>query len=283
MCPTGFQHLAVIMDGNGRWAEKKGRPRYFGHFRGVKAFRQVVKDCSRMGIPCLTVFAFSTENWKRSLKEVSIITRLMKRTLIRHSAELMKYDIRLHILGDIDAFDRAVQDLFHQMCEKTKNNQGLQLIVAVNYGGKREIIQGVRALAGKIQAGQIKPEEINENIFSRYLPSSAFPPPDLIIRTGAVSRLSNFYLWSAAYSEIYVSPVLWPDFDTTELERALESYTRTQRRFGAATTEDATGGGSVGVSADTDGGSVDVDAGANGGGARGAKESQRVKSQRVKS
>ena len=239
-CPKDFRHLAVIMDGNGRWAKRKGWPRYFGHFRGVKTFREMVKTCVRFDIPYLTVFAFSTENWKRSSIEISVIMKLMSRALTRYKEELERDQIRLHVLGDLEQLSQPVQMLFNEMVERTKNNTGLQLIVAVNYGGKREIIQAVKAVSAKVKTGQMKIEEINENSFSDCLSSSVFPPPDMIIRTGTVSRLSNFYLWSAAYSEIYVSSVLWPDFDEEELVRALEFYTQTQRRFGAVPEKDKT-------------------------------------------
>ncbi len=229
-----LQHLAVIMDGNGRWAEKKGWPRYFGHFRGVKSLRQMVKNCSRWGIPYLTVFAFSTENWKRSSIEVSVIMKLMSRSLTRYQQELDRNQIRLRVLGGLEELAPAVRNIFNEMVEKTKNNQGLQLIVAVNYGGRREIIQAVRAISQAVKDGKLEVADIDEDHFYSYMSSSVFPPPDLIIRTGAVSRLSNFYLWTAAYSEIYVSDVLWPDFNEAELRKALHFYTQTSRRFGAA-------------------------------------------------
>lgn len=225
------------MDGNGRWAKKNGWPRYFGHFRGVKSLRQMVKSCSQFGIPYLTVFAFSTENWKRSSMEVSVIMKLINRALTSYKEELDRNQIRLHVLGDLEELSRPVRELFNDMVERTKNNQGLQLIVAVNYGGRREIVQAVRGVCEEVKTGRLKVEDIEEENFSSYLASSLFPPPDMIIRTGAVSRLSNFYLWSAAYSEIYVSSVLWPDFNEEELVRALEFYSRTQRRFGAAPAE----------------------------------------------
>lgn len=237
-CPPGFQHLAVIMDGNGRWAEQKGWPRYFGHFRGVNSLRKIVKNCSRIGIPYLTVFAFSTENWKRSSVEVSVIMKLIQRALSKYQEELDRYQIRLRTLGNLEELSPPVRDLFKDMAKKTKDHKGMELIVAVNYGGRREIIQAVQALVKKTvkqaKEEQVKPEDINEKTFSKYLASSLFPPPDMIIRTGAVSRLSNFYLWSAAYSEIYVSSVLWPDFNEEELVRALKFYAETQRRFGSA-------------------------------------------------
>ena len=235
--PPDF-HLAVIMDGNGRWAKKKGWPRYFGHFRGVRALLKIVKSCSQLGIPYLTVFAFSTENWKRSSQEISVIMKLIQRSLSKYQKELNRYQVRLRVLGDLEELNPSVSKLFNRMVEQTKENQGLQLIVAVNYGGRREIIQAVRTVAHKVKAGEIKTEDIREKTFSKYLASSIFPPPDMIIRTGEVSRLSNFYLWSAIYSEIYVTPVLWPDFNEEELLKALEFYTKTSRRFGALPNEE---------------------------------------------
>ncbi len=231
-CPEDFQHLAVIMDGNGRWAEKKGWPRYFGHFRGVKSLRRIIKSCSRLGIPYLTVFAFSTENWKRSSIEISVIMKLMSRALTRYAEELDQHQIRLRVLGNLEELEYPVRNIFNKVEERTKKNRGLQLIMAVNYGGKREIIQAVRAVSKEVQAGRLEIKDINEESFSQYLSSSVFPPPDLIIRTGAVSRLSNFYLWPAAYSEIYISSVFWPEFDEEELIKALKFYACTQRRFG---------------------------------------------------
>lgn len=235
--PPDFQHLAVIMDGNGRWAKQKGWPRYFGHFRGVKSLWKTVKNCSRFGIPYLTVFAFSTENWKRSSQEVSVIMKLIQRSLFKYKKDLDRYQIRLRVLGDLEELSLPVQKIFNNMMDQTKNNKGLQLIVAVNYGGRREIIKAVQFMADKVKSGQVKSEDINEESFSKCLSSSLFPPPNMIIRTGAVSRLSNFYLWSAAYSEIYVTPVLWPEFNEEELLRALQFYTKTQRRFGAVPLE----------------------------------------------
>ena len=227
------RHLAIIMDGNGRWAKQRGWPRHFGHLRGVKALYQTIKNCSHLGIPYLTVFAFSTENWKRPSIEVSLIMKLMGRALTRYKKDLEEYQVRLHVLGDLQQLNHPIQKLFKEMIEHTKNHKGLNLIVAVNYGGKQEIIQAVRALSEKVKTGEVQIEDINEESFSNYLPSSPFPPPDMIIRTGAVSRLSNFYIWGSAYAEIYVSPKLWPDFNTEELTRALKHYKETHRRFGA--------------------------------------------------
>ena len=232
--PSGFQHLAVIMDGNGRWAEQRGWPRHFGHIRGVKSLHNMIDMCSILKVPYLSVFAFSTENWKRSSEEVLVIMKLIKRSLNKYKNSLHERNIRLSVLGSLEELDENVQKLFHEVIEYTKNNTGLRLIVAVNYGGRREIVEAVRVLAKKLQEGSVGIEEIDEDSLSEHLASSSFPPPDLIIRTGNVSRLSNFYLWHSAYSELYVSPLLWPEFNNKELIKALTFYAKTQRRFGAA-------------------------------------------------
>ena len=232
--PSGFQHLAVIMDGNGRWAKQRGWPRHFGHIRGVRALHNMIDMCSRLKVPYLSVFAFSTENWKRSSEEVSVIMKLMKKSLNKYKNSLHERNIRLSVLGSLEELDKNVQELFYEVMDYTKNNTGLRLIVAVNYGGRREIVEAVRKLTQKLKEGSVGLEDINESSLSEYLASSSFPPPDLIIRTGNVSRLSNFYLWHSAYSELYVSPLLWPDFNNEELLKALQFYAQTQRRFGAA-------------------------------------------------
>ena len=231
--PSGFRHLAVIMDGNGRWAEQRGWPRHFGHIRGVRSLHNMIDICSRLKMPYLSVFAFSTENWKRSSEEVSVIMKLIKRSLNRYKDSLHNRNIRLFVLGSLKELNDDVQSLFHEVMEYTKNNTGLQLIVAVNYGGRREIVEAVRVLTQKLQKDSLSVEEINEDSLSKCLDSSRFPSPDLIIRTGNVSRLSNFYLWHSAYSELYVSPLLWPEFNNKELIKALTFYAKTQRRFGA--------------------------------------------------
>lgn len=232
-CPSDLKHLAIIMDGNGRWAKAKGWPRYFGHFRGVKIGMDIIKYCVDIKIPYLTLFTFSTENWKRSNTEINILVKLFKKTIIKNKDKLNHNQVRVHILGNLEKFDKVFQNVCHEITESTKNNTGLQLIIALNYGGKREIINAVKIISQKIKEGQIDIKDINENSFSDYLCSSAFPNPDLIIRTGNVSRLSNFYLWSAAYSEIYISSVLWPEFKQEEFIQALEFYNKTQRRFGS--------------------------------------------------
>ena len=230
--------MAIIMDGNGRWAKQTGRPRYFGHFRGVQALKRIVQQCSNIGIPYLSVFAFSTENWKRSGREVYVIMKLISRSLARYQKLLKHQKVRIHVLGDLQVLPESLKRAFTAAVDDTKDNTGLNLIIAVNYGGRREIVQTVQNVAQKVKDGLLSISEITEDCISHHLPSSVYPPPNLIIRTGAVSRLSNFYLWGSAYSEFYVSSVLWPDFDEKELEKALKFYMQTQRRFGATPDEE---------------------------------------------
>ena len=237
-CPPDFQHLAIIMDGNGRWAKKTGRPRYFGHFRGVQALKRIVQKCSDIGIPYLTVFAFSTENWRRSEKEITVIMKLIRRSLVRYQDLLNREQVRIHVLGDRKALPKPLQELLEKAIDDTKKNKGLNLIIAINYGGRREFVQAFQDMAQKMQEGTLKISDVTEDCISKHLPSSVFPPPNLIIRTGGVSRLSNFYLWGSAYSEFYVSPVLWPDFNEEELYQAFKFYKQTQRRFGAVPDEE---------------------------------------------
>lgn len=220
------------MDGNGRWAKKRSHHRIFGHIRGAWRAKELVKICSQKKIPFLTLFAFSQENSQRPGKEILALFRLFEKALLRHSSLLKKHQIKLHILGDISFFtDRIVKSL-ESLKEQTKNHKGLNLILALNYGGQQEILSSVRKLALDALKGQIKPPDIDKALLEQYLPSGRFPPPDLIIRTGGQTRLSNFYLWPAAYSELYFTPVLWPDFTKKILDEALEKFFQTERRFG---------------------------------------------------
>ena len=228
----GLKHLAFIMDGNGRWAKKQNRKREFGHIQGAKQARALIKYCSELHIPFLSLFALSTENLLRPPKEVKALLNLLEKIFIKHASLLLKQQIKLHILGDLSAFPSSLQNLCHQLCEKTKQHKGLNLIVALNYGGRQEILKGIQKIAKKIEEKKIKAKDINEETLSSFLSSSLFPPPDLIIRTGGESRLSNFYLWSSAYSEIYFTKILWPDFDRSCLETALKKFQKTNRRFG---------------------------------------------------
>ena len=227
-----LKHLAVIMDGNGRWAEQHNHNRIFGHVRGAKTTRWLIQHCSQIQLPFLSVFALSTENINRPSTEVKSLKKLLEKIFLNHSDLLMKEQIQLHILGDLSIFSPHLQDLCKTLCEKTKNHKGLNLIVALNYGGRQEILKSVQKIAGEIEQGRMQAKELNEKSLSSFLCSSAFPPPDLILRTGGQVRLSNFYLWSSAYSELYFTDTLWPDFDKTCLDKALKNFTTVQRRFG---------------------------------------------------
>ena len=220
------------MDGSGRWAEQRGWPRYFGHIRGVQTLRRLILFCASQKIPYLSVFAFSTENWKRPSKEVEVLMKLIGRAARRYKKSLDENNIRFFVIGSLKELDPNTQKDLKDLIEHTKNNSGLKLITAINYGGRREIAVAARTLAEEVKTGNLPLEDIDEACIEKRLDSSIFPPPDLIIRTGGVSRLSNFYLWQAAYSEFYVSPLLWPDFNEEELKKALNFYTKTDRRFG---------------------------------------------------
>lgn len=227
-----LEHLAVIMDGNGRWAEKKDRSRQFGHIQGAKQTRSLIQYCSELKIPFLSLFALSTENLLRPQKEVMALLKLLEKVLIKHSSLLMRKQIKLHILGDISVFPVNLQRLCQKLCEQTKHHKGLNLIIALNYGGRQEILKGIQKIIREIEQKKFQAKNLNENTLSAFFSSSPFPPPDLIIRTGGESRLSNFYLWSSAYSEIYFTKTLWPDFDKMCLEKALRKFQKTKRRFG---------------------------------------------------
>ena len=233
--PQKLKHLALIMDGNGRWAKKHKHQRIFGHAQGAKKARQIIQYCSRLKIPFLSLFTLSAENMSRPKIEVKNLKNLLNTVFLKHSSFLMREKIKLHILGDIFAFPSSLQNLCQKFCEKTKNHQGLNLILALNYGGQQEILKAVQSLAKEIEQKKICPHNLDEKLFSSFLSSSRFPPPDLIVRTGGQTRLSNFYLWSSAYSELYFTDTLWPDFNTVDLDKALENFASAKRHFGRRT------------------------------------------------
>ena len=227
-----LHHLAVIMDGNGRWAKNRKHHRIFGHVKGATKAKELVEICSQKKLPFLTLFTFSRENTLRPKEEVLVLFRLLEKALLKHASLLEKLQIRFHTLGDISYFPDKISDFLKFLKEKTKKYKGLNLILALNYGGQQEILNGVKELAQNVEKGQIKAKNINKALFEKYLPSSAFPSPDLIIRTGGQTRFSNFYLWPSIYSEFYFTPTLWPDFSKEELTKALEIFSSTKRRFG---------------------------------------------------
>jgi undecaprenyl diphosphate synthase len=222
------QHVAIIMDGNGRWAKKRGLPRLVGHDAGGDNIRPVVKIFADYGVKYLTLYMFSTENWNRPKIEVAGLLRLLAKKIDQETQAFHQENIRLVHLGRLDRLSQKLGEKVQAAVELTKNNTGLTLCLAFDYGGRDEIVQAVRRIAS---AG-ISGNNIDESVFTRYLYNPDIPDPDLVIRTGGDSRLSNFLLWQAAYSELYFTPVLWPDFGRKDVEEALSEYKRRQRRFG---------------------------------------------------
>lgn len=226
------RHIAIIMDGNGRWATARGLPRLAGHAAGVGALKRTVTACSDAGVKILTAYAFSTENWRRPRTEVDGLMNLLVESLARELDDLRRQGVRLRAIGALEGLPKAVQRTLAHAEANTADNQGLELILALNYGSRREILLATQALAREVQAGRLNPEEITEEELSRHLYTSGVPDPDLVIRPSGEKRLSNFLLWQAAYSEIWYTDVLWPDFDAAVLAEALNEYQRRERRFG---------------------------------------------------
>ena len=226
------KHVAAIMDGNGRWAKRRGRPRLLGHQRGVDALKDLLRCCRDWGVPALTAYAFSTENWGRPLEEVEFLMTLFERVLRRELKEMMEENVRIRFIGNLEALPTSLQEEIARSMTETKENTGIQFTVATNYGGRQEIIQACRAIAAEVQRGAISVEEIDEAIFKHHLYTAGLSDPDLLIRTSGEMRLSNFLLWQMAYAEIYVTETLWPDFDRQEFHKALKDYQERDRRFG---------------------------------------------------
>jgi undecaprenyl diphosphate synthase len=220
------------MDGNGRWAKARHRPRSFGHNAGRKAVREVVEGCLREGVEALTLFAFSSENWKRPEEEVGALMTLFLRALDKETGELHAQGVRLRFVGDLTAFDQPLRERMQAAMARTAGNRKLQLNVAVNYGGRWDIVQAARRAAMAMARGELAVEAINEAALDRWTSLAELPPLDLFIRTGGECRLSNFLLWQAAYAELHFTDTLWPDFDQACLHRAIEDYGRRERRYG---------------------------------------------------
>jgi len=225
-------HVAIVMDGNGRWAQQRNRPRTFGHQAGLKALRRVVEHAGTIGIRELTVFAFSSENWNRPRKEVSRLMELFMRALDREAKELAENGVRIRFIGNLQDFAPELQRKIEAAMSVTAGNDRMTLNVAAAYGGRWDIVQAARRLAGDAANGRIRPEDIDERSFAHYLVLGESPDPDLFIRTGGEMRISNFLLWHCAYTEFYFSPVLWPDFGPDELDQAVAVFGRRQRRYG---------------------------------------------------
>jgi undecaprenyl diphosphate synthase len=225
-------HIAIIMDGNGRWAGKRNLPRTAGHEAGVEAVRDVVKASAEIGIKYLTLYTFSVENWKRPREEVAALMRLLTKTTRREIDELNRNNVRLITTGRIDELSISRRKVLAVAVRKTKKNTGLVLNLALNYGGRTEIIDAVRSIALAVRSGDILPSEINEALFSNYLYTAGLPDPDLLVRTSGEKRISNFLLWQTSYTEMYITDVLWPDFGRRELFEAIIEYQKRERRFG---------------------------------------------------
>jgi len=228
-CPV---HVAVIMDGNGRWAAKRGLPRTKGHQAGVKAVRRVVEIAGEVGVKYLTMYTFSVENWNRPKSEVASLMALLARTTLEELDDLMKNNVRLIATGRINELPLARRKVLQSAIKKTARNTGLTLNLALNYGGRTEIIDAVRAIALAVKKGDVAPKSIDEELLSAYLYTSDLPDPDLLIRTSGEMRLSNFLIWQTSYTEIYITDTLWPDFDKADFLAALQDYIKRERRFG---------------------------------------------------
>ena len=228
----GPRHIAIIMDGNGRWAKARGRPRAFGHQQGVEAVREVVRSGADLDVPCLTLFGFSTENWNRPHDEVDALFGLMRRFVDADLEKLAGDGVRVRILGRRDGLTDELVEIVERAEARTAKNTRFFLNIAFNYGGRDEIVRAVRSIAGKVAEGKMQPDAIDERIFADHLDTHDMPEPDLVIRTSGEQRLSNFLLWQAAYAELVFMDVLWPDFSRKHLEDAIGEYRRRRRRFG---------------------------------------------------
>lgn len=226
------RHIAIIMDGNGRWARKRLMPRTIGHRAGMSSLKEVVKACDEWKIPVLTVFAFSTENWKRPHEEVSFLMRLLVEFLHKELMELHEKNVRINLLGDLEPLPSDCQDLIREAIQLTRNNSGLIFNIALNYGSRLELVRATQHLAALALEGKIAPEQINEQAISALLFTAGLPDPDLVIRTAGEMRISNFLLWQIAYAEFWVTECLWPDFNREELRKAIDAYQQRERRFG---------------------------------------------------
>ncbi|MCX8014410.1 MAG: isoprenyl transferase [candidate division WOR-3 bacterium] len=222
------QHIAIIMDGNGRWAKKRGLPRFYGHKKGVDAVRKIVRACGEIGVKYLTLYVFSTENWQRPKDEINQLMGLLERLLIKEEKELNKNNVKVKAIGQLDRLPIRVQENLNYLINKTKDNTGLNLILAISYGGPSEIIDAIKKLFKEKQNAL----ELSVESFRQYLYAPEVPDPDLLIRTAGEKRISNYLLWQSAYTELYFTEVLWPDFNKKELIKAIQDYAQRKRRFG---------------------------------------------------
>ncbi|MBL1199607.1 MAG: isoprenyl transferase [Nostoc sp. ZfuVER08] len=230
------QHIAVIMDGNGRWATQRGLPRIAGHRQGAKTLKELLRCCKHWGIKALTAYAFSTENWQRPVEEVDFLMLLFERLLRRELAQMHQEGVRISFIGDLSVLAKSLQREMERSMTETLNNQAIHFTVAVNYGSRNEITKVCRQVAQLVETGELSAEQVNENLIEKHLYTADTPEPDLLIRTSGEMRLSNFLLWQMAYTEMYFTDTLWPDFDTQAFHQALLSYQKRDRRFGQVKT-----------------------------------------------
>ena len=224
--------IAIILDGNGRWAKKRNLPRAMGHKAGCETLEKTVEDCVRLGVECLTVYAFSTENWKRSAIEVGALMKLLRFYMVKLIDVANRNNVKAVMIGDESRFEPDIRKGIRKLTEATKNNTGMVFAFAINYGGRDEIKRAIEHIVDDVESGKLSKENISEELISSYLDTDDLPDPDLLIRTSGELRVSNFLLWQIAYSEFYITDTLWPDFDKEELLKAIESYSHRQRRFG---------------------------------------------------
>lgn len=227
------EHVAIILDGNGRWAKRRGMPRNYGHVQGAKTVEIICEEAYKMGIQYLTVYAFSTENWNRPQEEVDALMKLLRNYMKTCLKTAEKNNMCVRVIGDKTGLDEDIRQRIGELEEATKNNTGLHFQIALNYGGRDEIVRAAKKLAARVEEGTLKKEEITERLFSDTLDTGGLPEPDLLIRTCNEMRLSNFLLWQLAYTEIYITDTAWPDFSKEELEKAIEAYNKRERRYGA--------------------------------------------------
>lgn len=226
------KHIAIIMDGNGRWAEERGKDRLYGHFHGVESVRNVVEGAAELGVQYLTLYAFSTENWDRPVKEVEGLMQLLVETIRKEVPTLNKNNIRLHVIGDLDLLPPQARREMQEALDLTSTNTGLQLIMALSYSSRWEITQAVKSIAEAVKAGSVDPAQINQDTFQQHLATRNFPDPELMIRTSGEHRISNFLLYQLAYAELYFTPTRWPDFRKNNLYEAIVDFQQRERRFG---------------------------------------------------
>ena len=232
------QHVAIILDGNGRWAKSKGMPRNYGHMQGAKNVEVICEEAYKMGIKYLTVYAFSTENWNRPQDEVDALMKLLRNYMKTCLKTAAKNDMKIRVIGDKTRLDEDIRTRIAELEESTKNNGGLNFQIAINYGSRDEMRRAITALAKDCVEGKVNPDDISESMFDAYLDTHDIPDPDLMIRTSGEQRLSNYLLWQLAYSEFYFTDVPWPDFSKEELEKAVEQYNKRDRRFGGVKEEE---------------------------------------------